>query len=164
MLVRALLYAETKVCTPLLLYNETDLHDDVHASCLTTSCTSETRTRFYQSHSIANVSLYIPSLSLQYTRQGSTMSTNEAHKVPTNEASTLTSEVLASLGNAEVFDQDDNRFTWSELTKRKRVVVIFIRHFCKLHWSSCCDSSPCLTAQCTESREGADRPDRVCEL
>lgn len=52
------------------------------------------------------------------------------HPTP-NEASTLSPEVLVSLKNAELFDQDGQRYTWSDLTQGKRVVVIFIRHFCE---------------------------------
>lgn len=48
-----------------------------------------------------------------------------------NAASSLTPEILASIQDAEVFDQDGQRHAWRELTGGKRVVVVFIRHFCE---------------------------------
>lgn len=48
-----------------------------------------------------------------------------------NYASTLTPQQLESISDAEVFDQDGKKYTWGELTGGKRVVVVFIRHFCE---------------------------------
>ena len=41
-----------------------------------------------------------------------------------------TNEQLAQAATAEVLDKDGNKYTFGELTNGKRVVVVFIRHFC----------------------------------
>jgi hypothetical protein len=53
----------------------------------------------------------------------------------------LTPQELQSVSNAELFDQDGRKITFGDLTRGKRIVLVFIRHFC-VSISPCrCDRS-----------------------
>lgn len=65
-------------------------------------------------------------------KRGSVSSSKRGSVNEPNVASSITPEILASIQDAELFDQDSKRHTWAELTTGKRVVVVFIRHFCEL--------------------------------
>lgn len=42
-----------------------------------------------------------------------------------------TPETLSKAGSGELYDKEGNKTTFSEITKDHRVLIIFIRHFCK---------------------------------
>ena len=45
----------------------------------------------------------------------------------------LSAETLAEASKAQLVDQNGKEYTLGELTKGKKVVLIFIRHYCELY-------------------------------
>jgi hypothetical protein len=50
-----------------------------------------------------------------------------------SEASTLTPAQLEIVANAEIFDEAGKSLILGDLITDKRVVLVFIRHFCEYH-------------------------------
>jgi hypothetical protein len=49
----------------------------------------------------------------------------------TDNEPSLTREHLLAVSSAELFDQDGKKISFEELTKGRRMILIFIRHFCE---------------------------------